>query len=102
MASGPSQEAGAGEWVETFPEMRLPDTAYLAKNKEVSLCEALDRILNKGAVLFGEVVISVANIDLIYLSLQVILASVETARGVKTPMGEGNWGPNLFSRGAFS
>lgn len=102
MTSGPIQEAGARGLAETCPEMRLPDTAYLAKNKEVSLCEALDRILNKGAVLFGEVVISVANIDLIYLGLQIILASVETARGPKTPMGEGNLGPNLFNRGAFS
>ena len=49
----------------------------------VSLCEALDRILNKGAVIVGEVVISVADIDLIYLSLQLIVASVDTARGVK-------------------
>jgi len=53
----------------------------LAATKDVSLCEALDRILNKGAVLFGEVMISVADIDLIYLGLQVVLSSVETARG---------------------
>ena len=56
----------------------------------MSLCEALDRILNKGAVLFGEVMISVADIDLVYLGLQVILASMETARGLK-PLGEGQW-----------
>ena len=48
--------------------------------EHVSLCEALDRILNKGAVIVGEVMISVADIDLIYLSLQVIVSSVETAR----------------------
>lgn len=46
----------------------------------VSLCEALDRVLNKGAVLVGDVVISVADIDLVYLGLQVVLCSVETAR----------------------
>jgi hypothetical protein len=34
------------------------------ETENVSLCEALDRILNKGAVIVGEVVISVANIDL--------------------------------------
>ncbi|MGO9571176.1 MAG: gas vesicle protein [Desulfomonilaceae bacterium] len=49
--------------------------------EHVSLCEALDRILNKGAVIAGEVTISVANVDLIYLGLQVVLASVETVRG---------------------
>ena len=45
-----------------------------------SLCETLDRVLNKGAVVVGEVTISVADIDLIYLGLQVILTSVETGR----------------------
>ena len=48
--------------------------------EHVSLCEVLDRVLNKGAVLVGDVVISVADIDLVYLGLQVVLCSVETAR----------------------
>jgi len=54
----------------------------LDETEHVSLCEALDRILNKGAVVVGEVTISVANIDLIYLGLQVMLTSIETAREV--------------------
>ena len=49
--------------------------------EQVSLCEVLDRVLNKGAVVTGEVTISVADVDLLYLGLQVVLASVETARG---------------------
>ena len=57
----------------------MPDDA-LDDREHVSLCEALDRILNKGAVIIGDVMISVADIDLVYLGLQVILASVETAR----------------------
>jgi len=44
------------------------------------LCEMLDRVLNKGVVVYGEVIISVADIDLVYLSLQLVLSSVETAR----------------------
>jgi hypothetical protein len=52
----------------------------LDEKEHVSLCEVLDRILNKGAVIVGDVMISVADIDLIYLGLQVILTSVETAR----------------------
>lgn len=48
------------------------------EHQQVSLCEALDRILNKGAVVVADVTISVANIDLIYLSLQALVASVET------------------------
>ncbi len=50
------------------------------KNQQVSLCEALDRVLNKGAVIVGEVTISVADIDLVYLGLQAVLTSVETAK----------------------
>jgi hypothetical protein len=50
------------------------------ETENVSLCEALDRILNKGAVIVGEVVISVANIDLIYLGLTAVLTSIEAAR----------------------
>jgi hypothetical protein len=46
----------------------------------VSLCEALDRVLNKGAVVSGEVIISVAGVELVYLGLELVLTSVETAR----------------------
>jgi len=51
----------------------------LRDEQHVSLCETLDRVLNKGVVVVGEVVISVADIDLIYLGLQLVLTSVETA-----------------------
>jgi hypothetical protein len=49
-------------------------------SERVSLCDTLDRVLNKGAVVAGEVTISVADIDLIYLGLQVMISSVEAAR----------------------
>ena len=52
------------------------------ENEQVALCEAIDRILNKGVVIVGEATISVANVDLIYLALQVVLSSVETARSL--------------------
>ncbi len=45
-----------------------------------SLCELLDRVLNTGVVATGDIVISVAGIDLIYVNLQLLLTSVETAR----------------------
>ncbi len=51
-------------------------------NRErTSLCEVLDRVLNTGVVVVGEVVISVADIDLVYLGLQLTLTSTETANG---------------------
>ena len=48
-----------------------------------SLAEVLDRVLTKGAVVSGEVVISVAGIELVYLGLNLVLTSVETARQSK-------------------
>jgi hypothetical protein len=45
--------------------------------EHVSLCEALDRVLNKGAVIAGEVTLSVANVDLIYLGLLLVLKSID-------------------------
>jgi gas vesicle structural protein len=48
--------------------------------KQVSLCEALDRVLNKGAVIAGELTISVADVDLIWLGIQIMVSSIETAR----------------------
>lgn len=51
--------------------------------KQMSLCEVLDRVLNKGAVIVGDIVISVAGIDLLYVGLNVLVSSVETMRLAK-------------------
>ena len=53
----------------------------------MSLCETLDRVLNKGVVVAGEIVISVADIDLIYLGLTLTLTSVEAADRLKLTLG---------------
>ncbi len=45
-----------------------------------TILELLDRLLNKGVVLAGDIAISVADIDLIYLRTQLLLSSIETAR----------------------
>jgi len=55
----------------------------VVKEKEVTLLELLDRILNKGVILLGDVTISVADVDLIYLGLKVLLSSVETAERMR-------------------
>ena len=50
------------------------------ESREISICEVLDRVINKGVVIVGEVTISVANVELIYLGLNLILTSTETMR----------------------
>jgi hypothetical protein len=58
-------------------------TERAIREREVTLLELLDRILDKGVVIAGDVVLSVADIDLIYLGLRVILTSVETLEKYK-------------------
>ena len=52
----------------------------LDDRERVSLCEVLDRVLHKGVVVVGDLTISVADVDLIYLGLRAVLTSIETAR----------------------
>ena len=45
--------------------------------EELSLLETLDHVLNRGLVIAGEITISVADIDLIFVGLNLLLGSVE-------------------------
>ena len=49
-----------------------------ATEKDVTLLELLDRVLDKGVIVAGDLVVSVADVDLIYVGLRVLLSSVET------------------------
>lgn len=50
----------------------------LQAEERLSLCETLDRVLNKGVVVVGHLVVSVADVDLLYVGLNVLVSSVET------------------------
>lgn len=52
------------------------------EESDISLLETLDHVLNRGLVIAGEITISVADIDLIFLGLNVLVSSVETAQEV--------------------
>ena len=52
------------------------------ENSDISLLETLDHVLNRGLVIAGEITISVADIDLIFIGLNVLVSSVETAHEV--------------------
>ncbi len=54
-------------------------SAY-AQERQITLLETLDRLLNKGVVVAGDVTLSVADVDLIYVGLRLLISSVETAR----------------------
>lgn len=54
-------------------------TAIVGEAREPSLLDIMDHVLNAGIVIQGSIVISLAGIDLIYLGLNAVLTSVETA-----------------------
>lgn len=61
------------------PERRI------ASEDEHSLAELVNRVLDKGAVISGDVTISVAGVDLVYLGLNLIVSSIESMRGRTLP-----------------
>ena len=56
-----------------------PITLTESAEQEVSLLDIIDHVLNAGVVIHGSLVISVAGVDLVYLGLNLVLTSVETA-----------------------
>jgi len=52
------------------------------RSNNVTLVDALDKVLEKGAVINGDMVISVADVDLVFLGLRLILTSVSKAEEV--------------------
>lgn len=59
----------------------------VSRSRDVTVVELLDRLLDKGVVLAGDLTISVAGVDLVELSLRVLLCSTESAKrsGVPVP-----------------
>ena len=55
------------------------------EHKSLPLCDVLDRVLNKGAVIKAEITISVAGVELVYLGLQAVLTSIETGKRMLEP-----------------
>ena len=50
---------------------------------EATLSEMIDRILHKGVVIAGDLMLSVADVDLVYCELRVLLTSVEKYEQIK-------------------
>jgi gas vesicle structural protein len=60
-------------------EPAATQTLTIDGENDISLLEILDHVLNSGVVIHGSIVISLAGVDLVYVGLNVILTSVETA-----------------------
>jgi hypothetical protein len=46
--------------------------------EQVTLLDLVDRVLNKGVVVTGDITLSVADVDLVYVGLRLLLASAAT------------------------
>jgi len=54
--------------------------------RQVTLIELVDRVLNKGVVLSGDITLSVAEVDLVYVGLRLLLASVGTLERLQSEL----------------
>ena len=65
-----------------FDHLLIESDVEQIEQTDLSLLETLDHVLNRGLVIAGEITISVADIDLIFVGLNVLVSSVETANEV--------------------
>lgn len=74
-----SGDAGASQWeVELAEEFGLHDDTF--GEDPHALVDLVNRLLDKGVVISGDVTISIAGVDLVYLGLNAVLTSITTAR----------------------
>jgi gas vesicle structural protein len=54
--------------------------------EEVTLVDLLDRVLDKGVVVAGDITLSVADVDLVYVGLRLLVSSASTAQRFGAPV----------------
>ena len=51
----------------------------IVRRREVALVDLVDRLLAGGVVLGGDITLSIADVDLVYVSLRALITSVDNA-----------------------
>jgi gas vesicle protein GvpA/GvpJ/GvpM family len=64
----------------------MRDTAIAAR--DVALVDLVDRLLAGGVVIAGDITLSVADVDLVYVGLRALITSVATAEEQGLRMGD--------------
>lgn len=63
----------------------------IARQREVALVDLVDRLLAGGVVIGGDITLSIADVDLVYVGLRALITSVATAEemgmSLETPRG---------------
>ena len=76
-ASRPPDTTRASRPPDPTGASREPDTTNASRQlEEVALVDLLDRVLAKGVVVSGDITLSIANIDLVHVSLRALISSV--------------------------
>jgi hypothetical protein len=65
-------------------------TSAISADRDVALVDLVDRLLGGGVVIAGDITLSVADVDLVYVSLRALVTSVATAqeKGLLPEMGD--------------
>ncbi|HJT09538.1 MAG TPA: gas vesicle protein [Candidatus Nitrosotalea sp.] len=55
--------------------------------QQLTIVDLIDRILDKGVVITGDITVSIVGVDLLSLKINLVIASLETAKryGIKLP-----------------
>ena len=78
----------------TAPQESIGRREAIARQREVALVDLVDRLLAGGVVLGGDLTLSIADVDLVYVGLRALITSVATAeeKGLGLPSA---WGDSL-------
>lgn len=60
----------------------MPDPSYLGPQRSTGLVDVLDRILEKGLVVAGDVKISLAEVELLTIRIRLIVCSIDKAQSI--------------------
>jgi gas vesicle protein GvpA/GvpJ/GvpM family len=65
-------------------------TTAVSAERDVALVDLVDRLLGGGVVIAGDITLSVADVDLVYVGLRALVTSVATAeeKGILPQMGD--------------
>jgi hypothetical protein len=54
--------------------------------RDLSLVDLLDRILDKGIVINGDITVNVGSVELLSIKVNIVIASIETAKRYGLPL----------------
>jgi hypothetical protein len=63
---------------EASRERQQRGVSRVLRDRDVSLLDLVDRLLDGGVVIHGDITLAVADVDLVYVGLRALIASVET------------------------